>query len=203
MALDAPGGRRPHSGPLPPRPGARRTVTSGQPSTRGQPAPGPANLPSGTSPAESSSTCSAPGSSPKATPLGCTAGRSGSAVTGDAILLRLIGWRSAWWCCAVGWLVLGASGLGSVIQRSTVTGSAPASRVARSGVSLRTHTAIMALICSVRPLHLPARVCRRSWHRLRVRPVRRRGPRPVGPATTGGPGYRRMPRDATPGRATR
>ena len=59
MALDAPGGRGPHSGPLPPLPGACRTVTSGQASTRGQPAPGPANLPSGTSPAESSSTCSA------------------------------------------------------------------------------------------------------------------------------------------------
>jgi hypothetical protein len=70
MARDAPGGRRPHSGPLPPLPGACRTVTSGQASTRGQPAPGPASLPSGTSPAESSSTCSAPGSSPKATPLG-------------------------------------------------------------------------------------------------------------------------------------
>ena len=61
---------RPHSGTSPPLPGACRTVTSGQASTRGQPGAGPARLPSGTSPAESSSTCSAPGSSPKATPLG-------------------------------------------------------------------------------------------------------------------------------------
>jgi hypothetical protein len=69
--------RRPHSGTLPPLPGARRTVTSSQASTRGQPGAGPARLPSGTSPAESSSTCSAPGSSPKATPLGRRPGPGG------------------------------------------------------------------------------------------------------------------------------
>ena len=73
--------RRPHSGTLPPLPGARRTVTSGQASTRGQPGAGPARLPSGTSPAESSSTCSAPGSSPKATPLGWRPVRAGHAAT--------------------------------------------------------------------------------------------------------------------------
>ena len=46
----APGGPTTHSGTSPPLPGACRTVTSGQASTRGQPGAGPASLPSGTSP---------------------------------------------------------------------------------------------------------------------------------------------------------
>jgi len=65
-----------HLFPMPaePRPAARRP-------RNGQPGAGPASLPSGTSPAESSSTCSAPGSSPKATPLAIrpgTVARSGA-----------------------------------------------------------------------------------------------------------------------------
>jgi hypothetical protein len=88
--------RRPHSGPLPPLPGACRTVTSGQASTRGQPGAGPASLPSGTSPTESSSTCSAPGSSPKATPLPLWPGVRSRLPSADYACIDVINTRMSW-----------------------------------------------------------------------------------------------------------